>query len=645
MSEEQKQQLAGSNYQIIRKRLSESVTELSGGINTLNEQRKEVFGSYEMELLNTERVSTTSNTVAWDLFALDAKHFLFGFNVEFGLKAEILVSDVFNCYAYNDGVFVEKEFDFFNNATFLDDFANLYKFYKSTKFVKFHKIGIHLYMVFRVGKNVDDVKCFKWLINEGNLEYVDARSDHEYKFEAQHDFTWKKTSREQHRSGKHGHVSLDDLVYVETIGGDLTIKVEDNTSTGKGIYAEPVENQDQTLDDADIYYANLGNLILIKIRPYQEEQFRYFIFNVKVQEVRRVDAIKDTCVLLPEDQGVIFSTGYYLQTGEYKLFDNDMKGMNFLKKIPSANGEDYLYTFYEKETGTYLLVIYNMIEQEIQTPLFCHGYALFESGQLFLFKSDATPKKNHAFQIWKTPFISEDIEHAKSNSNGSFLAKIGNKDIVRAMAEIKEVIALADKEDNYEGLYVDIYKGSNDVLDAYHWLSHPEGNGLNDLVTSVRDVSKSAIDEFEKVVRQKNTAKKSIEDVRTKFETIQTTFKRTSERTLTVYIATLSEIRQLKGSIVALAEIPLIDEKQVEILKEEVEEYAQSLSNHTIEFLSNDKALIDYEKRIEDHQNEVKTLNKAVDCNSLEEEVSTTSIQLETLIDIVSNRRSFSKRF
>ena len=103
MSEEQ--QLVGSNYQIIRKRLSESVGELSGGINKLNDQRKEVFGSYEMELVNTERVSTASNTVAWDLFALDSKHFLFGFNVEFGLKAVISVEDVFNCYAYNDGVF------------------------------------------------------------------------------------------------------------------------------------------------------------------------------------------------------------------------------------------------------------------------------------------------------------------------------------------------------------------------------------------------------------------------------------------------------------------------------------------------------------------------------------------------------------
>ena len=38
-------------------------------------------------------------------------------------------------------------------------------------------------------------------------------------------------------------------------GGDLTIKIEDNTATGDGIYSEPVEDRNQKLDDAEIQYA------------------------------------------------------------------------------------------------------------------------------------------------------------------------------------------------------------------------------------------------------------------------------------------------------------------------------------------------------------------------------------------------------
>src|SRR5690606_25709189 len=60
--------------------------------------------------------------------------------------------------------------------------------------------------------------------------------------------------------GKHPHVNVDDALFVETIGGDLTIKAENNTETGEGVYSEPVEERDQTLDDASIAWAKVGGL-------------------------------------------------------------------------------------------------------------------------------------------------------------------------------------------------------------------------------------------------------------------------------------------------------------------------------------------------------------------------------------------------
>ena len=65
-----------------------------------------------------------------------------------------------------------------------------------------------------------------------------------------------KATRDDQRNGIYPHVSIMDKVFVETIGGDLTIKVEDNTETGKGVYSEPVDDADQNLDDAEIYYVN-----------------------------------------------------------------------------------------------------------------------------------------------------------------------------------------------------------------------------------------------------------------------------------------------------------------------------------------------------------------------------------------------------
>lgn len=630
-------QLTGNNYQIIRNRLNQSVQNLLSDLSSLDTKRQEVFGSYQMDLVGNERVSTQSNTIAWDLLALSQNEFLFGYNVQLGLKKKIHVKDVFNCYEFKDGVFVEKEFKFLSDKTFKEEFDNLYKYYKNTQFVKFHRSGAHFYMVFRIGKSVDDVKAFKWLIGEDKITFIDARSEHEYQFPDQFDFEWKKTTREQHVYGAHPHVSLDDQVFVETVGGDLTVKVDNNTETGKGIYAEPVDQADQTLDDADVYYANLGNLIVFKIRPYQEKEFRHFVFNVKVQEVRRIDALKDACVRLPEEQGIIFNTGYYLQNGEYKLFDNELEHMFFRDKLASSNGEDFLYTFYEKRTGAYLLVIYNIIQQTIQTPIFCHGYTHFDDGTMFLFKSDDEPKKHHAFQIWQTPFLSDENQHKNIKSSDSILEKLGNKEVVRAMAEIKEVIALTDKEDSYEGLYVDIYKKCNDILDTYHWVGNDEFDQLSDNISLVRDTSKSAIDEFDKIVRQRKVAKEAIQSTEQKLIDLKKSFSRSSTKDLQLYISTLGEVRRLKGEIIALKDLPLIEQSDIDRLKEEVDNYGDELSEKTIDFLTQDNALVGYIERIDTHKAAFGDINKVVECNELEEEISDTSGQLETLIDIVSN--------
>ncbi len=99
-----------------------------------------------------------------------------------------------------------------------------------------------------------------------SLFNVDNRSDHEYIYPAQHDFTWKRPAREAQRKGKFPHISIEDKVFVETVGGDLTIKVEDNTETGRGIYSEEVEDKDQTLDDSEIYYAVIGNNVLLGLK-------------------------------------------------------------------------------------------------------------------------------------------------------------------------------------------------------------------------------------------------------------------------------------------------------------------------------------------------------------------------------------------
>jgi hypothetical protein len=100
-------------------------------------------------------------------------------------------------------------------------------------------------MGMQVGRDISEVKVFKWLVNDdkGTLQYLGNRFDHEFVFPSPQEFEWKRARREMYRHGEHPHVSIEDRVFVETVGGDLTVKVENNTDSGKGIYSEPVETR------------------------------------------------------------------------------------------------------------------------------------------------------------------------------------------------------------------------------------------------------------------------------------------------------------------------------------------------------------------------------------------------------------------
>ncbi len=71
----------------------------------------------------------------------------------------------------------------------------------------------------------------------------------------------------------------------------------------------------QSLADADVHYARVGPLILLRIRPYKETAWRHLVFNTRTKGVVRLDGIGQACQRLPEDHGIIFPGGYYLTTG------------------------------------------------------------------------------------------------------------------------------------------------------------------------------------------------------------------------------------------------------------------------------------------------------------------------------------------
>ena len=161
--------LDGGTYAIIRGRLQKQKQELQDKLTSLNEARKTVFGSLETKLIANDRISTENNCIARDIVSL-GNTCIFGYNVHFGLRTEIVLSDVFSIYQFTENRFEPVTLDLLDDSTFQTDFSNLYKYYRNTIFARFAIIGNYLHMVFQLSESVTDIKTFKWLIKENALD-------------------------------------------------------------------------------------------------------------------------------------------------------------------------------------------------------------------------------------------------------------------------------------------------------------------------------------------------------------------------------------------------------------------------------------------------------------------------------------------
>lgn len=625
--------LEAGTYEIIRKRLQTQKNELLSRLSSLNKARKEVFTSAEISLIANQRITTENNCESRGIIAF-GNLCIFGYNVHFGLRSDIQLSDVFSIYQFENNQFIPQPLKLIEDETFITDYKNLYKYYRDSIFSRFRRTENYLYMIFQTSKNMEDQKAFKWLIKGNRLIYQDDRSIHEVVKALQHEFKWIKTSLDDRRLGMHPHVSILEKVFIEAVGGDITFKIEDNTQSGKGIYAEPVENKDQQLDDAEYYYADLGNLILIRIKPYQED-FRTYVFNTRTKEVVNIPMLNNAGILLPDNHGVIFPNGYYLQNGEYKIFESDLIELEFFRKVASPNGEDYLYIFYQNKRNVYVLMSYNIISQQVETPIICNGHTLFNDGTLIFFRSEQEATRHHQVQIWCTPYSRALKENYEKRDN--VLYKIGNKDIVKAMAECQSVVHLINKEDTYEGLYDDIVKKSNDIVDAYFWVNDPATCALAEPLKQIKEIANTAIDEFEKVKAQKKHAAEVLKAIQEKVDKLLFIFKSTRFESLDQLVKLLAQTRGMQGEVIELANVRYIDLDKIDALKETLSNTAADLSDKTVQFLLSEEALLPYENMVVEEKTLVQEVTKVIDAQVIEENCKKISSELELLIDILNS--------
>ncbi|MFF2896451.1 DNA repair ATPase [Streptomyces sp. NPDC057966] len=629
-------------YDVLRRRLGDRAAELARRAEELNARRTEEFGSTELRLTGTERIRTGQPAVPRDLVAVGGQ-LLFGFERGPGAPdpADVLA-------LYGPELAEPVQGGPIADEGFVREFTALHRYYRDARLLRLRLVEGKLLAVFRTGESADGIRVLRWaLAPDGSPgAFLDARGDRDHVFPPSHDFTWTVAGRESHVLGRHPHIAVGGdgpdsaALYVDTLGGTLTVKTVNDTDTPDGIYREPVAEPLQSLADAEVEHATIGPLVLLRVRPYNEESWRYLVFNTLLGTVQRLDGIGPACHRLPEDQGIIFPGGYYLTTGTAKTFDiaEPLTDPVFEGAVRSPNGEDVLYVFRSPDDGRGLLLPYNLIRQEVATPLQGRGHALLDDGTLVLLRTGATgdePARVHPLQRWRTPYVSDTHAAARPAGTGP-LARVGNADLVRGISDCLALAHSAAETTPTAAVYAQLVADCTRATDRYHWLTDAELGELAAPLAELKATAEQVLTEFETVRELTRQAADALDETADRLTALVRRIRGEAPRSAAAWVEQLTELRRVHGHLATLAEMRYADTERIAELSTATAADLESAGRRAVAFLGRDDSFAGYHEDIARLTAEASGLATVADTAALGDRLSEMTDGLSTVTEVVA---------
>ncbi|MEZ3181182.1 DNA repair ATPase [Streptomyces pimonensis] len=591
----------GGAYQVLRDRLATQAAELARRAQALNHRRAEEFGAPELRLTGTERLRTDRTAVPRDIVAV-GDVLLFGYDTRPRPEADTTVGDVLAPHDRDLGRLPDDAVPgLLDDPGFVREFAALHRYYRQARLLRLRRVDGRLLAVFQTGEKAGDIRVLRWAIPEDGRSavFLDARGDRDHARIPPADVDWTPTTREDHVLGRHPHVSVQGEVFVDTLGGTLTVKTENDTDTPDGVHSEPVDEPLQSLADAEIAHARVGPLILLRILPYKETVHRHLVFNTLTRSVVRLDGIGQGCRRLPDDQGIVFPGGYCLAAGPHKTYELDTSGMEFAHEVRSPYGEDVLYAFHAPGRGRALLLSYNLIREAVATPMACHGWALFDDGLLALLRPDGDdPARVHPVQLWHSPYVSDTHAAAQPVGEGP-LARVGNADLVRGVSDCLSLARSVAETTPTTEVYTALVAACVRALDTHHWLGD---TGLGDLRTpleQMRATSDQVLAEFETVRDLTGRAADALDEAADRIASVVRRLRGEQPREAAAWVTGLTELRHAQGRLLTLKEMRYADRARIDALAEGAEADLASFGQRAIAFLAREDAFAAHHADVE----------------------------------------------
>ncbi|MGA5407222.1 DNA repair ATPase [Streptomyces lavendulocolor] len=614
-------------YEVLRDRLDARAGELARRAEALNNARVAAFGATGLALTATGHLRTDRDLVARDVVAVGDV-----------LLAGYEAASPEDVFALHDRDLNRLPDDavpgLLDDPAFVTEFDALHRYYRDARLLRLRQVDGKLLAVFRTGAQAEDIRVLRWsLAPSGEVRFLDARGERDHVLPDPYDFTWTGTTRDDHVLGRHPHIAVaGGTVFVSTVGGALTVKTENDTETGEGVHSEPVEEPLQSLADAEVAYAVVGVLILLRVRPYKEETWRHLVFHTLTRSVVRLDGIGQSCRRLPDDQGIVFPGGYCLATGTVKTFDTDTSGLGFERSVRSPNGEDVLYVFHAGAEGRTLLLPYNLIRKEIATPIACRGHALLDDGTLAAPRAGSgEPARVHPVRLWRTPYVSGAVPEGDGP-----LARIGNADLVHGIADCLAIARQVAETTATGETYAALVVACTRTADRFPWLGDPETGDLRTPLDELRATAEQVLREFETVTALRAQAAEALtragEDLRRLVRRVRGEAPATAEE----WIERITELRRAQGRLVTLKEMRYADAAAVDALAEEAGTHIGATARRAVAFLRRDDAFSAQQAEVERLTADAGTITSAAEADTVTERLDAQVHRLRTLTEVVA---------